>query len=64
MEAKTEAVKVAADTVTGVTIGEATDTNGLVITLVTIIGRLALELIINRRMKKQRQKEMQNKGNL
>lgn len=59
MEARVEAVKVAADTATGVTIGEATDTNGLIITLVTILGRLALELIINRRMKKQRKKDQE-----
>lgn len=56
MSAKVEAVKIAADSVTGVTIGEATDTNGLIITIITIVSRLLLELIINRRMKRQRDK--------
>ncbi len=56
MSAKVEAVKIAADSAAGVTIGEATDTNGLVITLVTIVSRIIIELIINRRLKRQKEK--------
>lgn len=53
MDYKTEGVKLVADTATGYTIGEATDTNGLIITLFTIIGRIVTEIIINRRLKRK-----------
>jgi hypothetical protein len=48
-----EGTKLTADTLAGVTIADATDSNGLIVTLVTIVGRLLIELIINRRLKKK-----------
>ncbi len=56
---KTEFVKIGADSVAGVTIGEATDTNGLIITLFTIVGRLIIESFLNRRQRRK-DKQAQN----
>lgn len=53
MDYKTEGAKIAADTATGVTIAEVNDTNGLIITIVTILTRVIIEAIINRRLKKK-----------
>lgn len=52
MSALREGTKLVADTATGVTIAEVNDQNSLIITLVTIISRLILEAIINRKMRK------------
>lgn len=51
-KATAEIGKLTADTATGVTIAEVNDSNSLIITLVTIVSRLVLEYIINRRVKK------------
>lgn len=55
MDYRTEGAKIAADTATGVTIAEVNDTNGLIITIVTILTRVIIEAIINRRLKKKRE---------
>lgn len=47
-----ELFKLTADVGTGVTIGEATDSSSLIITAVTILARLIIEAVINRRVKK------------
>lgn len=52
MSALREGTKLVADTAAGVTIAEVNDQNSLIITLVTIISRLILEVIINRKMRK------------
>lgn len=52
-----EVTKIAADTATGVTIAEVNDSNSLIITLVTIISRLVLEFIINKRTKRKEKKD-------
>jgi hypothetical protein len=57
MDYRTEGVKLAADTATGVTIAEVNDSSSLIITLVTILSRLAIELIINRRLKRKIERE-------
>lgn len=62
MNTKIEAVKIAADTTTGVTIGEATDTNGLLITIFTIVSRLILEAYLNRRERKKAKKQAENEA--
>jgi len=49
-----QGVKIAADTATGFTIGTATETNGLIVTIVTILARIIAEAIINRRLKKKK----------
>lgn len=47
-----DSIKVAADVGTGVTIAEATNTDGLLVTLFTIVGRLLLEWFVNRKTRK------------
>lgn len=57
-----ETVKIACDTATGITLAntlpvtptEAPETNGLILTLVTILARIIAEAIINRRLKKKK----------
>jgi hypothetical protein len=49
-----QGVKIAADTATGFTIGSATETNGLIVTIVTILARIIAEAIINRRLKRKK----------
>ena len=51
-----EATKLTADTAAGFTIADATDNNGLIVTLVTIVSRIIVELIINRRLRKNAEK--------
>lgn len=48
----TQTTKLAADTVTGVTVAEVNDQNSLIVTLVTIVSRLVLEWVLNRKRKK------------
>lgn len=57
MDYKIEGAKLAADTATGVTIAEVNDQSGLIITLVTIISRIIIEAIINRRLKRNQKRE-------
>lgn len=47
-----QTTKLAADTATGVTVAEVNDQNSLIVTLVTIVSRLVLEWVLNRRRKK------------
>jgi hypothetical protein len=44
----TKAVQISADVAAGVTIAEANDLNGLLITVVTILGRLLVEFVIHK----------------
>lgn len=44
-----DSVKIGADVGTGVTIATVTDTNSLIVTAITIICRLIIDVIINRK---------------
>lgn len=54
---RTEGAKLAADTAAGVTIAEVNDQSSLIITLVTIISRIVIEAIINRRLKRKEKRD-------
>lgn len=49
-----EATKLTADIGTGVTIAEVNDSNSLIVTAITILSRVLIEWVINRRTKRQK----------
>lgn len=49
-----EATKLTADIGTGVTIAEVNDSNSLIITAITILSRLVIEWVVNRRTRRQK----------
>jgi hypothetical protein len=57
MSVKEQGVKLAADTTSGFIIGDSTNSNGLLVTLVTIAGRLLLEWFMYRREKRKDKKK-------
>lgn len=57
MSVKEQGIKLGADVATGFAVGESTDSNGLLVTLVTIAGRLLLEWFMYRREKRKRERE-------
>ena len=57
-----DSVKVAADIGAGVTIAEATNTDGLLVTLFTVLGRLFIEWYVNRKTRKNGKRDDQRTG--
>jgi len=57
MDVKEQGFKAAADIATGVTVANQTDSNAVIVTALTIIGRVVVELLFYIR---QRRKEKQN----
>lgn len=52
-----QSVKAAADVATGTTVANATDSNSLIVTIVTILARLGLEFLMHEREKRRRRRE-------
>lgn len=46
-------VKISADVAAGVTVAQANDLNGLLVTVVTILGRLLIEFVVHRLKRKK-----------
>ena len=52
-KAVADSVKIAADVGTGVTIAEVNDSNSLIVTAITILARILIDWLINRKTRRK-----------